>query len=571
MRNAHLYPLVAGVIIAFAVGLRILLISLHWPPTNSDEATMAFIASDIAYHGKFPIMYYGQDYMGVIEAYLGAFFYHLTGGPSLLALRLGVILLVGLFFIVIYHLTSRIYSKALAIVTLAVLSVGSIPYLTRQTIATGGSTETLLFGSLSFLIATTLAFSYDPQASKRTHLRRLLGYALFGIVVGVGIWSDMAGIPLYGMATLLLLLLCWREIWRWGGLVAGLLGGVIGVIPIIIYFTLIQTKTNPIGVLLAMVIADPTAKKAANPGFWHNLVETIQVSLPTATGYPFCPVIEYPFLGDNTPRMLSCALGQSSWSIGYILLALASLIMALLALKYIRREQKELNPQERRKIVVQQTTRLVMATAAILTILAYAKSAGPNDQPGYHARYIISLIVLTPVIIAPLWHLASQVQWTSIWPQLRSYASRILLLAIVVILISGTGIAFSEVRQTQAAASKQQDLIRNLTRVGATRLYTDYWTCNSLAWASHEKILCIVIDKDRNVNHNRIVSMKAEVDKNDYDASWMCPEDPKLIVADYNCLPSLTAWQDSSSTRGRFSRYKFDGYVVYVLKPQFRK
>ena len=90
--------------------------------------------------------------MGVIEAYLGAGFFHLFGSPSLFALRLGVILLVTLFFITIYLLSSMIFSRPLALVTLVVLSVGSIPMLTRQMIATGGSSQTLLFGALAFLL-----------------------------------------------------------------------------------------------------------------------------------------------------------------------------------------------------------------------------------------------------------------------------------------------------------------------------------------------------------------------------------------------------------------------------------
>ena len=55
------YELAAAAIIAFATGLRMLLIAMNWPPTNSDEGVMGIIALHIAYHGEHPLMFYGQD------------------------------------------------------------------------------------------------------------------------------------------------------------------------------------------------------------------------------------------------------------------------------------------------------------------------------------------------------------------------------------------------------------------------------------------------------------------------------------------------------------------------------
>ena len=81
------YELYALLIIAFAIGLRILLVSLGWPPTNSDEGTMGLMARHIAYNGEYPIYFYGYNYMGALEAYLGAGFFRLFGS-SVFTLRL---------------------------------------------------------------------------------------------------------------------------------------------------------------------------------------------------------------------------------------------------------------------------------------------------------------------------------------------------------------------------------------------------------------------------------------------------------------------------------------------------
>jgi hypothetical protein len=563
-RKINIYSVSATAIILFAVGLRVLLVLLKWPPTNSDEATMTLMASNIAYHGQFPIMYYGQDYMGVIEAYLGAFFFLISGGVSLTAMRLGVILLVGMFFIVQYFLTSLLFSRTIALVTLAVLSIGSIPYLTRQIIATGGSAETLLFGSLAFLIALRLSLSYDAEAPKKTRRKRLIGYTAFGIVVGLGIWSDMVGLPLLAMATLLLITICWREILVWGGLVTGLIGGILGITPSLIYAS--QTGKNPVSVLFAMIGPNPNSSSSLD--LWHNLVQTFQVSLPTATGFPFCPVIEYPFLGDNTARTLHCSVIQSGWSISYVLLILTSLIVTILAFKNFRHNQEITDAIERHQTRVLLTTRLFMASTAILILVAYIISAGPVDQPGYHARYIISLIVLTSILIAPLVQAATQLQFQANWQKMRAYGSRVILAALIVILVTGTAIAFQEVPRAQAASLQRADLAKHLIQLGATRIYTDYWTCYSLVLASNEKILCGIVDKNLNGNHNRVPAIRQAVDSVSRNSSWLCASDKNLTTSDYYCLPAIENWINTHA-HGRFNHYEFDGYVLFVLKPQY--
>jgi len=72
-------PEVLGVIIAIALatGIRVAVISLGWQTTNSDEDTMGLMALHIAHRGEFPVFFYGQYYMGTLEAYIGALLFHL--------------------------------------------------------------------------------------------------------------------------------------------------------------------------------------------------------------------------------------------------------------------------------------------------------------------------------------------------------------------------------------------------------------------------------------------------------------------------------------------------------------
>jgi len=391
------YELYAVALIVFAAGLRIVLAALNWPPTNSDEGTMGIMALHIAYHGETPQFFYGQEYMGALEAYLAAMFIHLFGGPSLFALRLGVILLVTLFFVSTYFLTRMLFSRQLALVTLAVLSVGSIPYLTRQMIATGGSSQTLLFGSLAFLFAAWLGLTYRRGVRLRVRLWRFGGYFCWGLVVGLALWSDMVVLPFLAMAGLLLLLFCWRDLlWSWFGVVAGVF---VGMFPSLQFSMLHQL--NPLQVMLGLFQGTSSQAPHTLPGTLHGIYETLFVSVPTATGEPFCPVQEIAFLSDNTPRTPACEAIRGIWGVGYTVLLVLALVLAVVALWRIP-SRTEMDAGEKRQVVVRSCARLLLLLAGGLAIAGFAISSAPVSWPGFHARYLIGLLIITPVVIEPL-------------------------------------------------------------------------------------------------------------------------------------------------------------------------
>src|SRR6266566_4063185 len=76
-----------------------------WHHTNIDEGTMGEMAMNIAFRGEHPVFFYGQDYMGALQAYLAAGFFRLFG-VSLFTLRLGLVFLFALFLISMYLMAS---------------------------------------------------------------------------------------------------------------------------------------------------------------------------------------------------------------------------------------------------------------------------------------------------------------------------------------------------------------------------------------------------------------------------------------------------------------------------------
>jgi hypothetical protein len=541
-----IYELYAVAILLFGSGLRVMLAALNWPPTNADEGTMGIMALHIAYRGERPFLFYGQNYMGSLEAYLGAFYFHLLGGPSLFALRLGVITLTTLFFLSTYFLASLLYSRHVALVTLALLSLGSIPVFTREMIATGGSTQTLLFGSLAFLLSTKLALTYRSGTIARTKLMRFLSYGLWGVVVGLGVWSDMVVLPFFALAALLLVVYCWFELLLWGW--PALLGGfLLGAWPLIEYNRQTAPGQDSLTILLGLFHGSTVQAPHTLQGILHGIKATVLVSIPTATGSPFCPVMELPWLGDNSPHSFACTVAHAGWGLGYLALLGVALFVTMRALW---RAWHGGQSSERIRCVAQ----LALLGGAVLAIVAYATSSGPQGWPGFHARYLVGLLIVTPAILAPLWNAASVInsQKTRI-ERIASNTSRVVLAIIGIVFLIGTAMLLSEVPAAQTAYQRQTDLIAQLEHIGATHFYTDYWSCDQLVFQSDEHIICVVVDNNLQPSHNRDPRYIPLV-QNDPYAAYVFPLHTAQLAAierDVAFAPQL------------YRHFAFDGYEVY--------
>jgi hypothetical protein len=172
------YALAVAALILCGAGARLALVLAGWPHTNSEEGSMGLEALHIALRGARPIYYYGQNYMGVGEAYLGALAF-LAFGPSVVALRLGLIALYAGLMLGVAWLARLLYSRRVALVALAVLIAGT-PFTVRiQLLADGGKVETLAFGALMMALAAWLALR-EPGATARW--RRWAALAGWGLL-----------------------------------------------------------------------------------------------------------------------------------------------------------------------------------------------------------------------------------------------------------------------------------------------------------------------------------------------------------------------------------------------------
>jgi 4-amino-4-deoxy-L-arabinose transferase-like glycosyltransferase len=178
MRKPFPWFALAGVLSAAAVSRAALLwsgaVSFH-----ADEAIVALMARHIL-GGARPTFFYGQAYMGSLDAWLIALGFRLFG-ESVLAARLVesilYLLVVAVGFLVAWRLSRRAVLAAVAGLSLAVPTVNVALYTTATL---GGYNEVLLLGGLTLLLGYDVSHEY-PRSGWR--------WLALGLCVGIGWWT----------------------------------------------------------------------------------------------------------------------------------------------------------------------------------------------------------------------------------------------------------------------------------------------------------------------------------------------------------------------------------------------
>jgi 4-amino-4-deoxy-L-arabinose transferase-like glycosyltransferase len=172
------YGLLAVLIIAL-IG-RILLLASGAVSFHSDEAIVALMARHIL-QGERPVFFYGQAYMGSLDAWLIAIGFRLFGESVLTirivqsALYLGV---VATGWLAAWKLSGRAIVTNVAGLILAVPTTLGALYTTATL---GGYNETLLLGHLLLILG------YDVS---HDHANSRWRWALLGLCAGIGWWTN---------------------------------------------------------------------------------------------------------------------------------------------------------------------------------------------------------------------------------------------------------------------------------------------------------------------------------------------------------------------------------------------
>lgn len=170
-----------SLLILLSAGQKIWLLSIQAIPFNSDEAIVGLMARHIL-EGERPVFFYGQAYMGSLDAWLVAAGFSIFGS-QVWVIRLVQIILYSITIIVTIF-TGRVVFRSwkhglVAGVFMAFPTVNTTLYTTASL---GGYSEAILIGSLGLLLGFWML--------DKENLRSFVWMGIWGLLLGLGLWAN---------------------------------------------------------------------------------------------------------------------------------------------------------------------------------------------------------------------------------------------------------------------------------------------------------------------------------------------------------------------------------------------
>ncbi len=409
-------------------------------PLHGDEAVVLLMARHIL-QGARPIFFYGQAYMGSLDAYLIAAAFAL-GGESVLVARL---VQVGLYAALL-ALTSWglrwAWGPAVARQALLYLAFAPVLLVVYGVVTLGGYNEALLLGTAGLLWAA--AGSRKP-CSREAAFGRGVG---LGFLLGVGAWVLLLS-WVYLLPAAVYVALRWRRCGR-PPFLTGVGGAVLGA----------GLGAWPIGLFVArqgwraLMAASPTASfpHFAHPWWrgipWHGLL------LGTA-GFPVVAGVRVP------------------WSLAWRLpLPLGALVLAVHALALVGWWKT------RRTAAWWLVSGVVVTNALLYVFTPYGGDpTGRYFLPWAHAAAVMMAVGLSRVVPARRWRygllagLCLAQSWVT-WQAARAPG----------------GLSPVFLPSLRVDAVEQRALTAFLLEQDLTLGYTNYWIAYPLAFLSQERL-----------------------------------------------------------------------------------
>ncbi|MET0152107.1 MAG: discoidin domain-containing protein [Candidatus Binatia bacterium] len=182
--------------IALGLAIRIALAFAADGKSWSDNAIIALMAMH-ALSGKFYPFYWGQTYMGSLEAVVVAPFFALFG-VSDVTLSIGLLPWYVLFAVALHRVAARCAGRLAGDIVPWLLAIAP-PYVQYQHIAArGGYTETLAFGTVLLWLVLRVTHDALPANSERRHLHAI------AFVAGLAFWTNWLIFPYFAVAAVYL-------------------------------------------------------------------------------------------------------------------------------------------------------------------------------------------------------------------------------------------------------------------------------------------------------------------------------------------------------------------------------
>lgn len=433
----------------------VLLLGLIWKlilledqafPFNADEAIVGLMGRHIL-DGMRPIFFYGQAYMGALDAYLVAIGFRIFGSDVWVIRLVQTLLFLGISITTI-QLSLRLHdNKRAALLSALLLAIPTVNFMLYTTVSLGGYGEALLIGNLLLLTTLTLMGT--------TKLRRY--YLIWGVLAGVGFWAfGLTVIYVFPCAVLLVASfmrnsragLPWKNL---GVLCTGL---VIGSIPLLIW-----VANNELGVLLQELFGSAIVGASST-----NYLRAIGLHLQNFV--VFGPTV---ILGFRAP--------WSTEPLALPLLPFALLFWFAVLVHIILRQRRSLGIE----------VLSLMGGVTLLLLVGFIVTPFGADPSGrYFLPLVIPLVILAgDFVFHPMVNLGKTARWIllagvlgfnlcSTWQAASAQPDRI-------------STQFDPVARVDH--SQIDALIEFLESQGETRGYTNYWVAYPLAFHSDEALI----------------------------------------------------------------------------------
>lgn len=438
--------------LALGVALKAVVLATGSVTFDSDEAILALMARHTL-QGHPPLFFYGQAYMGALDAYLIALAF-LVFGQTVLAVRLTQTVLYLGVIATTYAVALNVRGSRRA-ATIAALLIALPPVLVSlyTTATLGNYVETLVLNNL--LLLTGWSILREPEG-------RPWRWAAAGLLAGVGWWSMalivVAAAPL---AVLIGLRVRGRTFWRGGALAAA--GFAVGALP-----WLASAALHPATFFAELgggMYSGLTEGALPVGGLAGRLLSLLTFNLPALFGL------------------------RPPWSVEWIALPVGLLVtpVYLFALWWaVRRAAGDAPPEERVALAS------LIGGWAVL-VLAFVLTSFGSDVTG---RYLLPLYPFSAALVGN-WLDDLRGDGRSRWLAAAPAAILALMLA-----YNGWG-NLRSMRDDPPGLTTQFDpitriphdhddaLIAFLDGIGADRGYSNYWVAYRFAFLTGERILLV--------------------------------------------------------------------------------
>jgi Dolichyl-phosphate-mannose-protein mannosyltransferase len=441
--RAFQFGLVALLLVGLA--LRLAIVASPLGEIDGDEAVVGLMARHIAFLGERPVFYWGQPYLGSLEAFSAAPLFRVFDSSTFLlklvptAYSLGVAAMSAM-------LARRLFGTPAGLATAAYLALPPAMWAVWSTKARGGYAELLFLGEA--LLLATLALAHSPS-------RRLA--MLWGILAGLAFWTHLLAV-VYIVPAVLFLVLARQPRWTRATTGLALLGAVVGMTPLIIENLADGFRTVAALLQPPDLPVDPPAQ----------FVRFFRVGVPVLLG-----------LGQPTTSQTMFDQDWLQRPAGHVAIATLGLVVVMGALLTYA-------PALRRLVVcgavpAAEPALLVLLAVAVPPIVALTRFGFFVSEP----RYALPLYGAVPLLAGALWRVPWRLgRWTVVG----------LLLAFNVWSLVSTDPRLWRPEDTpDSTAASRAELVHFLVAGDRHQMYTDYWIGYPIMFETRETVLAYVI------------------------------------------------------------------------------